>query len=149
MTKIYNAVEASLINGLDCMILGEDTPYACDLHHELFNSDDHYIYHADAKEATTELNVWECIGVVQAYEKTQFGEVYTPLSNPCRVANMVIYIMGYELLHKIYGDTVYFDEKWNEELSTDDLKEMLAIAKTWFEENPDGLNKIWLDLPIE
>lgn len=149
MTKIYEDVKAALIDGLDCLIAGKDEPYAGDLHSELYNSNDHYIYYANAKEATAELDVWECIGAVQTYEKENFGEVHTPLSNACKVANMIIYIMGYELLQAIYGDTVYFNEKWNEKLTVDDLKEMLTMAETWFEENQDGLNKIWLALPTE
>ena len=59
---------------------------------------------------------------MQTYEKAQFGEVYTPLSDACRVADMVVYIMGYVLLDKIYGTTEYFHNKWNEQLTTDNLK---------------------------
>lgn len=149
MTKIYEDVKAALIDGLNWLIAGKDKIYAADLHDELFNSDNHYIHYAVAKAAAEELDVWECIGVVHTYEKNQFGEVYTPLHNACRVANMVVYIIGCELLHTIYADTVYSNGKWNEQLNTDDLKELLTIAETWLEENPDGLNKIWLDLPIE
>lgn len=148
MTKIFEAVKAALLDGLDCLIAGKDKPYAGDLHSELYNSGDHYIYYATAKEATTELDVWECIGVVQKYEQDQFGEVYTPLSNACRVANMVVYIMGYELMQAIYGDTEYFGNKWNVQLSDDGLQDMLTIAEEWFEENPDGLQEIWDNLDI-
>ena len=146
MCKIFDAVKSALIDGLGCLITGESTPYADDLHSVLFNSDEYYIYYASAEEAIAELDVWECIGVVQTYEQDQFGGVYTPLANACRVANMIIYIIGYELMQAIYSDTAFFH---NEELSTDDLKEMLTLAETWFEENHNGLNNIWLDLPTE
>ena len=80
--------------------------------------------------------------------KDQFGEVYTPLSDACRAENMVVSIMGYELLDAIYGDTRYFGDKWIKQLSDDDLAAMLTLAEVWFNENPDGLQEIWENLDI-
>ena len=144
MCKIFETVKSALV---DC-ITSLDRPYAGDLHASLYNETQHYIYYANAKEATAELDVWECIGVVQKYEKDQFGEVYTPLSDACRVVNMVVYILGEALLQAIYGETAYFDEKWDEQLSDGDLADMLTLAEKWFEENPDGLQEIWENLEI-
>ena len=144
MCKIFEIVQSALVDNITSLV----RPYAGDLHHALYDEPQHYIYYANAKEATAELDVWECVGVVQKYEKDQFGEVYTPLSDACRVANMVVYIMGYELMQAIYGDTEYFGDKWNEQLSDDDLSDMLALAEQWFEENPNGLQEIWENLDI-
>ena len=144
MYKIFETVKSALV---DC-ITSLDRPHAGDLHASLYNETQHYIYYANAKEAAAEIDVWECIGAVQKYEQDQFGEVYTPLSDACRVVNMVVYIMGYELMQSIYEGTEYFDEKWDEQLSDDDLAAMLTLAETWFEENPDGLQEIWENLEI-
>ena len=144
MCKLFETVQSALVDNIASL----DLPYAGDLHHALYNEPHHYIYYADAKEVTAELNIWECVGVVQTYEKDQFGEVYTPLSDACRVANMVVYIMGYELLDKIYGETKYFNDMWNERLTDEDLADMLALAKKWFGENPNGLQEIWDNLDI-
>ena len=144
MCKIFETVKSALVDGITRL----DRPYADDLHGYLYNETQHYIYYANAKEAVAEIDVWECIGVVQKYEKDQFGEVYTPLSDACRVANMVVYIMGYELMQAIYGDTEYFGDKYDEQLSDDDLQDMLTLAEKWFEENPDGLEEIWQNLDI-
>lgn len=144
MCKIFETVQSALVDSITSL----DRPYACDLHHALYNEPQHYIYYTTAKEVTAELGVWECIGVVQKYEKDQFGEVYTLLSDACRVANMVVYIMGYELMQAIYGDTEYFGDKWDEQLSDDDLQAMLTLAKQWFDENPKGLQEIWDNLDI-
>lgn len=144
MSKIFDTVQSALVDSITSLY----RPYACDLHHALYNEPQHFIYYANAKEATAELDIWECIGAVQKYEKDQFGEVYTPLSDACRVANMVVYIMGYELMQAIYGDTEYFGDKWNEQLSDDDLQAMLTLAEQWFEENPNGLQEIWETLDI-
>ena len=144
MCKIFETVKSALVDGITSL----DRPYAFDLHNELYGAQQHYIYYASAKEAAEELDTWECIGVVQKYEKDQFGEVYTRLSDACHVVNMVVSIMGYELLDAIYGDTRYFEGKWNEQLSDDDLQAMLTLAEVWFNENPDGLQEIWENLEI-
>ena len=144
MCKIFEAVKSALVDNIASLNL----PYAGDLHHTLYNEPQHYIYYAHAKEDAAELDMWECIGAVQKYEQDQFGEVYTPLSDACRVANMVVYIMGYELLDAIYGDTEYFGDKWNEQLTDEDLADMLTLAEVWFNENPSGLQEIWENLDI-
>ena len=144
MCKLFETVKSALV---DC-ITSLDRPYACDLHNHLYNEPHHFIYYADAKEVTAELDVWECVGVVQKYEKYQFGEVYTHLSDACAVSNMVVYIMGYELLDKIYADTEYFGDKWDERLTDEDLQAMQTLAEKYFEENPEGLQEIWDNLDI-
>ena len=143
MCKIFETVKSALVDGITRL----DRPSAGDLHGYLYNETQHYIYYASAKEATDELDVWECIGAVQKYEQDHFGEVYTPLSDACRVVNMVVSILGEALLQAIYGETAYFD-KWNDQLSDDELADMLTLAEKWFEENPDGLQEIWENLDI-
>ena len=144
MSKIFETVKSALVGNITKL----DRPYTCDLHGHLYNEPQHYILYASAREATAELDTWECIGAVQKYEQDQFGEVYTPLSDACRVANMVVYILGEALLQALYGDTEYFADKWDEQLSADDLADMLTLAEQWFEENPDGLEGIWENLEI-
>lgn len=144
--KMFRDVENTLIDGIDNLIGAHHKVYACNLYNEVFNCYDNFIYYTDAKATIAEIDVWKCIGVVQRYEKEYFGGVNTDLSDACDVANMVLYIMGGELLRKIYDGTVYFEDKWNDELTDEDFKEMLLIAKRWLEENPDGLEKIWIKL---
>ena len=144
MCKIFEIVTSALVDNITSL----ERPYAFDLHTSLYSEPQHYIYYASAKEATAELGVFECIGAVQKYEQDQFGEVYTRLSDACHVANMVVYILGYELLQAIYGDTEYFGDKWNDQLSAGDLAAMLTLAEVWFNENPDGLEGIWESLDI-
>ena len=144
MCKIFETVKSALTDGITHL----DRPSAGDLHGYLYNETQHYIYYASAKEATDELDVWECIGAVQKYEQDHFGEVYTPLSDACRVVNMVVSILGEALLQAIYGETAYFGTKWNDQLSDDELADMLTLAEKWFEENPDGLQEIWENLDI-
>lgn len=144
--KMFKEVENTLIDGIDNLIGAGHKVYACGLHNELFNSYANFIYYTEAKATAAEIDIWECIGVVQRYEKEHFGDVNTDLSDACDVANMVLYIMGSELIHKIYDGTVYFKDKWNDELTDEDLKGMLVIAERWLVENPDGLVEIWINL---
>ena len=144
MCKIFETVKSALVDGITRL----DRPSAGDLHGYLYNETQHYIYYASAKEAAAEIDVWECIGAVQKYEQDHFGEVYTPLSDACRVVNMVGSILGEALLQAIYGETAYFGHKWNDQLSDDELDDMLTLAEKWFEENPDGLQEIWENLEI-
>ena len=144
MCNMFATVKSALVDNITNL----DRPYAFDLHNELYGAQQHYIYYAHAKEATAELDVFECIGAVQKYEQTQFGEVYTRLSDACHVANMVVYILGEALLQAIYGDTEYFTDKWSKQLSAGDLAAMLTLAEVWFNEIPSVLEEICDNLEI-
>lgn len=86
--------------------------YYCDLHNEVFNTDYYIIGTYAAKEALREYDVFEAIELVQTYEKEQFGEVYTDCSNPEKLINMVYYIIGDEVIGKMY-EIEAFEENWN------------------------------------
>lgn len=137
---IFRTARAVLLDGLP-ELYGE--PYACDLHCDLYN-DDHYIY--DAEAILEEIGTFAAIGSVQKYEQDNFGQVYTDLSDPCRVANTLVYIIVEELLYRIFGDTEYFHEKWNQRLTSGDLQRMTEIAERWFEDNPNWYHKIWNEI---
>lgn len=139
---IFRTARAVLLDGLP-ELYGE--PYACDLHCDLYN-DDHYIYYADAASVLEEIGTFAAIGSVQKYEQDHFGRVYTDLSDACHVANTLVCIIGEELLYRIFGDTEYFNEKWDSQLTSDDLQQMAEIAERWFEDNPNWYHKIWNEI---
>lgn len=86
--------------------------YYCELHNEVFNTDWYIIGTYQAKEALREYDVFEAIELVQEYEKDNFGEVLTDLSNPEKLINMVYYIVGEEVISEMY-DIEAFDDNWN------------------------------------
>lgn len=86
--------------------------YYCDLHNEVFNTDYYIIGTYAAKEALREYDVFEAIELVQNYEKEQFGEVYTDCSDPEKLINMVYYIIGDEVIGKMY-EIEAFNDNWN------------------------------------
>ena len=71
-----------------------------DLHHDIFNTDYYIVgrYQATQWLGTEAFN---CIGVIKEYEESNFGEVYTDLSEPERVVNMYVYIVGEQILEEV------------------------------------------------
>lgn len=86
--------------------------YYCDLHNEVFNTDYYIIGTYRAKEALREYDVFDAIELVQTYEKEQFGEIYTDLSDPEKLINMVYYIVGDEVIGEMY-EIEAFEDNWN------------------------------------
>ena len=88
--------------------LAENTPDddsdPSELHHEAFNQD---YYIIGTYQATQWLGdrAFEVINIIKDYEQSNFGEVYTDLSNPEAVVNMYAYIVGEQIVYE-----------WSEEL---------------------------------
>lgn len=87
--------------------------YYCDLHNEVFNTDYYIIGTYEAREALTEYDVFEAIDLVQTYEKDQFGETYTDVSNPEKLINMVYYVIGDNIICNMY-EIKEFEDRWSE-----------------------------------
>ena len=87
--------------------------YYCNLHNEVFNTDYYIIGNYQAKEALKEYDVFEAIEKVQTYEKDNFGEVYTDLSDPEKLINMLYYIIGEEVLYEMMDGIKAWEENWN------------------------------------
>ena len=87
-----------------------------DLHHEIFNTDYYIIGRYQAKEWLGS-NAFDCIGDIQEYENNNFGEVTTDLSEPERVVNMWVYIIGEEILENVVTE---FLEEREEELEAEE-----------------------------
>lgn len=100
--------------------------YYCDLHNEVFNTDYYIIGTYRAKEALREYDVFDAIELVQTYEKEQFGEIYTDLSDPEKLINMVYYIIGDEVIGEMY-EIEAFEDNWN---NTADDETNAVIIKT-------------------
>ena len=102
---VMDIIEA-LENGFD--------GYYCDLHNEVFNTDYYIIGTYQAKEVLKEYDVFEAVELVQTYEKDNFGEIFTDLSDPEKLLNMVYYIIGEEVISEMY-DIEAFNDGWNDQ----------------------------------
>ena len=78
-----------------------------ELHHNLFNIDYYLIgrYACERWLLDGELNqTFEVIEFIKEYEEMNFGELYTDLSNPEKVVNMYVYIIGEEIVCDYYKE---------------------------------------------
>jgi enolase len=75
--------------------------------------------------------VFEALELVQNYEKEQFGEVYTDLSDPEKLINMVYYIIGDEIIGEMYGIDA-FGNGWNETADEETNAEIVKAMKKMF-----------------
>ena len=75
------------------------TIHGCDLHNEIFNTDYFCVYTNECKKYLEEYGVFEAIEKVKEYEEFNFGEVTTDLSDPFKLLNMLVYILGEEYLN--------------------------------------------------
>jgi len=73
-----------------------------ELHHEMFNMNYYIIGTQEAKDWLNKCETFEAIEYIKEYENENFGEVITDLSDPEKVANMLAYIIGKELLDRFY-----------------------------------------------
>ena len=97
-------------------------PYACDLHHELFNTDYFIIgTYAASRWLESNVGIFEAIDEIKEYEMDNFGEITTDLSSAEAVCNMYVYIQGEEALNN--SDTL--QDKWNDTLTDEDLKNII------------------------
>jgi hypothetical protein len=68
-----------------------------DLHHHCFNSDYYIIGTYEAKKWLGD-QVFNIIDTIKQYENDAFGEVNTDFSDPEKVVNMYVYIIGEEIV---------------------------------------------------
>ena len=68
-----------------------------DLHHEIFNTDYYIIGRYEAKKWLGD-QVFNIIEIIKEYEQFNFGEINTDFSEPEKVVNMYVYIIGEEIV---------------------------------------------------
>lgn len=119
--------------------------YGCDLHSFLFNEDYTFIHDNEAEEACESVGVWSAIRLVRKYEMDNFGEAYTEIE-PCKIANMLVYIYGEFLLNQIEHLT---EEAWDRELTEEDLEIINAQMAQWLEANAPNENDRYTNREID
>ena len=90
----------------------EDSLYydfeGCEVPDRLLNEDYFIIGTPKAKQWLGE-ELFEAIETITEYEKDNFGEVYTDLTHPEKIANMLSYILGNEIL----SNSEALNFRWN------------------------------------
>lgn len=127
-TTIYGGnFEAIAIDEL-IMFLEANTDFEDweDLHHEVFNMVPCFIYTADAIKELDTFGSWEAIGEVKDYELSNFGEVYTDLSDPVAVANMLLYIVGEDIIYSLDVDEIVCELVDENDATPEEINETLV-----------------------
>ncbi len=108
-------IKVDAVNAIiDCLECGYDG-YYCDLHKEVFNKDYYVTGTAEAKNILGEgENIFNAIGKIYTYERDTFGEVFTDLSDPVKIVNMLFYIIGEEIMYNSGEFSKILDEHWDE-----------------------------------
>ena len=71
-----------------------------DLHHFLINEDYFIIGYYQARKWLEKESVFEAIEKIKEYEESNFGEVTTDFSDEEKTANMLAYVLAYEILNE-------------------------------------------------
>ena len=141
---IFEEVENQLIDALISHDLhGVST---VDMHHEVYNQSETYVYIADAERDLEQIGTFLAIRTLMEYEQDNIGQVAPALQygDPCWVANMVVYILGEALIYHVFGDDEDFqtDSDITPEIAQRYAK-MLDEALT---AEPDLVSHLWQNL---
>ena len=71
-----------------------------DLHHSLINQDYFIIGYYQARKWLEKESVFEAIEKIKDYEQSNFGEITTDFSDEEKTANMLAYVLAYEILNE-------------------------------------------------
>lgn len=102
--------------------------YYYDLHNDVFNTDYYIIGRYYAEKELEAYGVFEAIRLVQRYETEQFGKVYTDLSEPEKLINMVYYIIGEEVIGEMYNVPEFVDN-WDNVADDETNKKIIEKMK--------------------
>ena len=120
-------IKEPLINYFEDFILGNILPTAEDIHRIVYNEDYFMVYTYEAERFLIEAGVFHCMDIIKDYEQNNFGEVYTDLSNPERVANVLAYIIGEEIIYNLKTIKKYEGKEVTEKIIEEIIEEIKQI----------------------
>lgn len=138
---IFEEVENQLIDALISHDLhGVST---VDMHHEVYNQSETYVYIADAERDLEQIGTFLAIRTLMEYEQDNIGQVAPAIQygDPCWVANMVVYILGEALIYHVFGDDEDFQ---NDSDITPEIAQRYSIMlDKALAEEPDLIVHLW------
>lgn len=98
----------------------EDKPVN-ELHNEVFNTDYFIIGRYEAEQwLINNGGIFNAIETIKEYEQDNFGVIGTDLSEPEKVCNMYVYILGEEIINEL--ETIR--NNWDEDFTPELLEEL-------------------------
>ena len=95
--EIQEYFDDFIINNKEWLEENEAETWKDDLHHYAFNEDYYIIGTYQATQWLGDMS-FDVINFIKDYEQDNFGEVYTDFSDPEKVVNMYVYIIGEEIV---------------------------------------------------
>jgi hypothetical protein len=96
-----------------------------EMHNEVFNTDYFIIGRFEAEQwLINNGGIFNAIEIIKDYENDNFGEVNTDFSEPEKVCNMYVYILGEELINGLKFIQDNWDNDLSEELKAELLEEL-------------------------
>lgn len=123
MNNLSNEAYNELVqHAIDYLKDNQPNCYGCDLHNEIFNSDYYIIGRYQAEQwLVKHIGIFNAIDEIKEYEVNNFGEVNTDLSESEKVLNMLVYIIGEEVLN----ESSTLQDNWNSRLSDEDIEAII------------------------
>lgn len=138
---IFELVENLLLDAFADGVL--DGVSTVDMHHEVYNRDNTYVYYEDAERDLEQIGTFLAIRTVMQYEQDNFGQTAPAeqYGNSCWVADMVVYILGEALIYHLFGD----DEDYqNDSDITPEIAQRYAkMLDEALAEEPDLIAHLW------
>ena len=102
--------------------------YVCEIHNEVFNTDYFIIGYYDAEQwLINNYGVFAAIEKISEYEKDTFGEILTDSGSSEKVCNMLVYILGEEILSEVETISKYWDGRANKSILNKIKKEIKSL----------------------
>lgn len=102
--------------------------YVCEIHNEVFNTDYFIIGYYDAEQwLINNYGVFAAIEKIAEYEKDNFGEILTDLGSSEKVCNMLVYILGEEIIQEITIISDNWDKKTTQKILNAIKKEIKSL----------------------
>lgn len=123
MNNLSNEAYSELVrHAIDYLKDNQPSCYGCDLHNEIFNSDYYIIGRYQAEQwLVKHIGVFNAIYEIKEYEENNFGEVNTDFREPAKVVNMLVYIIGEEILN----ESSTLQDNWNSRLSDEEIEAII------------------------
>lgn len=139
--EIFEEVENQLIDALISHDLhGVST---VDMHHEVYDQSEPYVYIADAKRDLEQIGTFLAIRTLMEYEQDNMGQVAPAIQygDPCWVANMVVYILGEALIYHVFGDDEDFQT--DSDITPEIAQRYSIMLDKALAEEPDLIAHLW------
>lgn len=138
---IFELVENLLLDAFaDAVLDGVST---VDMHHSVYNQSETYVYYEDAERDLEQIGTFLAIRTVMQYEQDNFGQTAPAekYGNACRVANMVVYILGEALIYHVFGDDEDFQT--DSDITPEIAQRYSIMLDKALAEEPDLIPHLW------